>query len=59
MKNYKRLIVIIAVLIVVVLIGTMFAGCKKAESAGGAFRAFIVQPVSLDPPNVMKVKGSR
>ena len=28
-KNYKRLMVIIAVLTVIVLIGTMFAGCKK------------------------------
>ena len=58
MKNYKRLIVIIVVLIVAVLIGTMFAGCKKAEAAGGgAFRAYINQPVSLDPPFCYESEG--
>lgn len=57
MKNYKRLIAIIAVLIVVVLVGTMFAGCKKTPAAGGSFRAFIVQPVSLDPPFAYESEG--
>ena len=57
MKNYKKLIVIIALLVVLVLIGTMFAGCKKSETAGGAFRAFIVQPVTLDPPGCYESEG--
>lgn len=57
MKNYKKLIVIVAILTIVVLIGTMSAGCKKAEAAGGVFRAFIVQPVSLDPPFCYESEG--
>ena len=57
MKNYKRLIVIIAVLIVVVLIGTMFIGCKKDTKAGGVMRLHINQPVSLDPPNCYESEG--
>ena len=58
MKNHKKLVAIIAVLIVAVIIGTMFVGCKKTEAAGGgAFRAFIVQPVSLDPPFSYESEG--
>ena len=57
MKNYKRFIVIIAVLIVAVLIGTMFAGCKKTVGGGDVMRIYIAQPVSLDPPNCYESEG--
>ena len=57
MKNYKKLMVIIAVLTVFVLIGAMFAGCKTQAAAGGVMRLHIVEPVSLDPPNCYESEG--
>jgi len=57
MKNHKKLFVVIAVFIVVMLIGSAFVGCKKEEKAGGEFRAYIQEPVSLDPPNAYESEG--
>ena len=56
-KNYKKLMVIIAVLIVVVFIGAMFAGCKAKAAATQVMRLHIVEPVSLDPPNAYESEG--
>lgn len=58
MKIKTKLIAIISVIMIVALIGTLSIGCKKeAAGAGGVFRAFISQPVSLDPPNCYESEG--
>ncbi len=57
MKSHKKLFVVIAIFIVVALIGSAFIGCEKEEKAGGEFRVFIVEPVSLDPPNSYESEG--
>ena len=49
MKIPKKLIAIIAICVAVALIAMLSFGCKKEEKAGGEFRAFLVEPVSLDP----------
>jgi len=79
-KFFEKLKAVLALLTVVVLIGIMFAGCKKEEVApaaeeeapaaeeaveeeavvskeGGTFRAYIHEPVSLDPPNSYESEG--
>jgi len=84
-KFFGKLKAVLALLTVVVLIGIMFAGCKKEEVApaaeeeapaaeeaveeeapaeeeavskeGGTFRAYIHEPVSLDPPNSYESEG--
>lgn len=53
----KKLTVIIAICIAVALIVTLSFGCKREEQAGGEFRAFLVEPVSLDPPNAYESEG--
>ena len=57
MKIPKKLIAVVVICIVAALIATLSFGCKKEEKAGGAFRAFIVEPVSLDPPNCYESEG--
>lgn len=57
MKISRKIITIIAVLVVLVLVGTMFVGCKKQAAAGGIMRLRIVEPVSLDPPNCYESEG--
>jgi peptide/nickel transport system substrate-binding protein/oligopeptide transport system substrate-binding protein len=57
MKLRSKIFAVIAVLMVVVLVGSLSIGCKKAEAAGGVFRAYIQQPVSLDPPFTVESEG--
>jgi len=58
MKLRTKLISTAALIVVIALIGSLsIGGCKKAEEAGGVFRVFIVQPVSLDPPNCYESEG--
>jgi len=57
MKLRTKMTAILAVVLIVALVGSLSIGCKKAEAAGGVFKAFIVQPVSLDPPNCYESEG--
>ncbi len=57
MKIPKKLIATIAICIAVAMIATLSFGCKKEEKAGGEFRAFLIEPVSLDPPNAYESEG--
>ncbi len=57
MKNHKKLYIIFVIFIVVTLIGSAFIGCKKEEKAGGAFRVFLYEPISLDPPYSFEQEG--
>ena len=57
MKIPRKLSVVIAILIVVAMIATLSCGCKKEEIAGGDFRLYIKEPVSLDPPNCYESEG--
>jgi peptide/nickel transport system substrate-binding protein/oligopeptide transport system substrate-binding protein len=56
-KISRKIIIAIAVLVVLVLVGTMFVGCKKQAAAGGVMRLYIHEPVSLDPPNAYESEG--
>jgi oligopeptide transport system substrate-binding protein len=58
-KISRNIVATIAILIVIVLVGTLLAGCKGQATAasGGVFRAYIQQPVSLDPPNCYESEG--
>ncbi len=53
----KKLIAAVAICIAVAMIATLSFGCTKEEKAGGEFRAFLVEPVSLDPPNAYESEG--
>lgn len=57
MKIPKKLIAVVVICIVAALIATLSFGCKKEEKAGGEFRAYIQEPVSLDPPNSYESEG--
>ncbi|MCD4670057.1 MAG: hypothetical protein K8S14_06390, partial [Actinomycetia bacterium] len=57
MSISKKLPAVVAICIVMILIVTLSFGCKKEEKAGGEFRAFLVEPVSLDPPNAYESEG--
>ncbi len=57
MSISKKLSAAVAICIIMVLIVTLSFGCKKEEKAGGEFRAFLVEPVSLDPPNAYESEG--
>ena len=57
MKIKNKMIAIIAVLTIIALVGSLSAGCKKAEASTDVFRAFLVQPVSLDPPFTYESEG--
>ena len=57
MRISRRIAMLIVVAIIVTLVGTVFAGCKKDEKAGGVFRIYIHEPVSLDPANCYESEG--
>ncbi|MDD5621688.1 MAG: peptide ABC transporter substrate-binding protein [Actinomycetota bacterium] len=57
MRNYKKLIGIIAVLTIIVFVGAMFTGCKTEATGEQIMRLHIVEPVSLDPPNAYESEG--
>lgn len=57
MKINKKIFAVIAVTVIVAMMVTLSFGCKKEEKAGGEFRAFIVEPVSIDPPNSYESEG--
>jgi len=64
MRINRRIAIIIVIAVIVTLVGTVFAGCKKgveevsAEgAAGGVFRIYIHEPVFLDPPNCYESEG--
>lgn len=57
MKISKKFYTVIAALIVVTLISSVFIGCQKEEKVGGEMRLYIHEPVSLDPPNSYESEG--
>ena len=57
MRIPKKLSIVIAIIIAAALIVTLSFGCKREEKGGGEFRAYIQEPVSLDPPNCYESEG--
>ncbi len=57
MKIHKKLYAVMIMFVVIALIGTVFVGCKEEKKAGGEWRGFIMEPVSLDPPNCYESEG--
>jgi oligopeptide transport system substrate-binding protein len=57
MRSKSRMIAVVAVLSIIALVASISGGCKKAEASGGVFSAYIMQPVSLDPPNCYESEG--
>jgi oligopeptide transport system substrate-binding protein len=57
MSISRKLTAIIAVCVVIAMIATLSFGCKKEEKAGGEFRLYINEPVSIDPPNSYESEG--
>jgi oligopeptide transport system substrate-binding protein len=49
MRTHNRLFRVISTIIILVLIGSFIVGCKREDKAGGIFRIFLMEPVSLDP----------
>lgn len=64
MEVFKKLKVVIVLLVIATLVGSILIGCKagKEEAVtegkyGGTFRIYIHEPVSLDPPNAYESEG--
>jgi oligopeptide transport system substrate-binding protein len=57
MSISRKLAAIIAICIAAALIVTLSFGCKQEEKAGGEMRLFLIEPVSLDPPNAYESEG--
>lgn len=64
MRNSKKLVVLLAGIVILMLVGSMLFSCKGVRVApegkgqyGGTFRIYIHEPVSLDPPNSYESEG--
>lgn len=59
MKIPKKLIAIVAICVAVAMIAILSFGCKKEENAGGIFRIFLMEPISLDPMQSYEQEGMK
>ncbi len=57
MSMRSKLFKIVVIMVILVVVGSFFIGCKKEDKVGGIFRMFLMEPISLDPMNSFEQEG--